>query len=239
MFVAILTAANLKSVNLVANFNALFVLVQVAIIVVFIFLVVQGCTKGKGWDRLVAANCLISQIAHYLDYHQATIVCRFSVLAAVDDSDKRRRTLQPSLKSYFSLPASKSCGLIHASVLAIRSSRTLADLKTWMPMIGAFVRRRQQRLISCTTFVNTLVSGLRRMPVQSAVRDGAAITSSWSSTGWRPIPNGVPPALNVIISGLWLSALFLTSRDCHGVDLTLVRWWPLRSLIFRLTTLAS
>jgi putrescine importer len=48
LFVAILTAANLKSVNLVANFNALFVLVQVAIIVVFIFLVVQGCTKAKG-----------------------------------------------------------------------------------------------------------------------------------------------------------------------------------------------
>lgn len=48
MFVAILTAANLKSVNLVANFNALFVLVQVAIIVVFIFLVVQGLHKGEG-----------------------------------------------------------------------------------------------------------------------------------------------------------------------------------------------
>ncbi|ENZ4483619.1 amino acid permease, partial [Escherichia coli] len=41
-FVAILTAANLKSVNLVANFNTLFVLVQISIMVVFIFLVVQG-----------------------------------------------------------------------------------------------------------------------------------------------------------------------------------------------------
>ncbi|MDA4284292.1 Putrescine importer PuuP, partial [Escherichia coli] len=40
-FVAILTAANLKSVNLVANFNTLFVLVQISIMVVFIFLVVQ------------------------------------------------------------------------------------------------------------------------------------------------------------------------------------------------------
>ena len=47
-FVVILTAANLKSVNLVANFNALFVLVQVAIIAVFIFLVVQGLHKGEG-----------------------------------------------------------------------------------------------------------------------------------------------------------------------------------------------
>lgn len=47
-FVVILTAANLKSVNLVANFNTLFVLVQIAIMVVFIFLVVQGLHKGEG-----------------------------------------------------------------------------------------------------------------------------------------------------------------------------------------------
>ena len=70
MFVAILTAANLKSVNLVANFNALFVLVQVAIIVVFIFLVVQGCTKGKGWDRLVAATVYQPECAFDPDYHR-------------------------------------------------------------------------------------------------------------------------------------------------------------------------
>ncbi len=47
-FVAILTAANLKSVNLVANFNTLFVLVQISIMVVFIFLVVQGLHQGEG-----------------------------------------------------------------------------------------------------------------------------------------------------------------------------------------------
>jgi putrescine importer len=47
-FVAILTAANLKSVNLVANFNTLFVLVQISIMVVFIILVVQGLHKGEG-----------------------------------------------------------------------------------------------------------------------------------------------------------------------------------------------
>ncbi|MFY3762809.1 APC family permease, partial [Escherichia coli] len=39
-FVILITAINLKSVNLVANFNTLFVLAQVAIILVFIYLVV-------------------------------------------------------------------------------------------------------------------------------------------------------------------------------------------------------
>lgn len=48
-FVSILTAANLKSVNLVANFNTLFVLVQISIMVVFVILVVQGLHKGEGW----------------------------------------------------------------------------------------------------------------------------------------------------------------------------------------------
>ncbi|MBL1188572.1 APC family permease, partial [Escherichia coli] len=47
-FVIIITAINLKSVNLVANFNTLFVLAQIAIIVVFIFLVVRGLHNGEG-----------------------------------------------------------------------------------------------------------------------------------------------------------------------------------------------
>ncbi|MCL7680298.1 Putrescine importer PuuP, partial [Klebsiella pneumoniae] len=42
LYVGIMTLANLKSVNLVTNFNTLFVTVQVAIIVVFIFLVIHG-----------------------------------------------------------------------------------------------------------------------------------------------------------------------------------------------------
>ncbi|MBE8219361.1 amino acid permease, partial [Leptospira borgpetersenii serovar Ballum] len=46
LYVGIMTLANLKSVNLVANFNTLFVTVQVAIIVVFIFLVIHGLHKG-------------------------------------------------------------------------------------------------------------------------------------------------------------------------------------------------
>lgn len=47
-FVSILTAANLKALT-VANFNTLFVLVQISIMVVFVILVVQGLHKGEGW----------------------------------------------------------------------------------------------------------------------------------------------------------------------------------------------
>ncbi len=49
-FVAILTAANLKSVNLVANFNTLFVLVQISIMVdVCHSGWCRGCIKARGW----------------------------------------------------------------------------------------------------------------------------------------------------------------------------------------------
>jgi putrescine importer len=79
-FVAILTAANLKSVNLVANFNTLFVLVQIAIMVVFIFLVVQGLHKGEGVGTVWSLQPFISQNAHLIPIITgATIVC-FSFL---------------------------------------------------------------------------------------------------------------------------------------------------------------
>jgi len=79
-FVTILTLANLKSVNLVANFNTLFVLVQVSIMVVFVVLVVQGLHKGEGVGTVWSLQPFISQNAHLIPIITgATIVC-FSFL---------------------------------------------------------------------------------------------------------------------------------------------------------------
>ncbi len=79
-FVAILTAANLKSVNLVANFNTLFVLVQISIMVVFVILVVQGLHKGEGVGTVWSLQPFISENAHLIPIITgATIVC-FSFL---------------------------------------------------------------------------------------------------------------------------------------------------------------
>lgn len=75
-----MTAANLKSVSLVANFNTIFVLVQVAIILVFIFLVVQGLHKGEGVGKVWSLQPFVSENAHLLPIITgATIVC-FSFL---------------------------------------------------------------------------------------------------------------------------------------------------------------
>ena len=79
-FVTILTLANLKSVNPVANFNTLFVLVQVAIMVVFVILVVHGLHKGEGIGTVWSLQPFISENAHLIPIITgATIVC-FSFL---------------------------------------------------------------------------------------------------------------------------------------------------------------
>jgi putrescine importer len=52
VFVGIVTLLNLKSINMLANFNTFFVLIQLAIMVVFIVLVVQGLNKGEGYGEV-------------------------------------------------------------------------------------------------------------------------------------------------------------------------------------------
>lgn len=69
-FVLIMTAINLKSVNIVANFNTLFVLAQVMIIVVFIVLVIHGLHKGKGRHRLEPAALYQRKRTLAADYYR-------------------------------------------------------------------------------------------------------------------------------------------------------------------------
>lgn len=64
MFVLIMTLINIKSVNLVANFNTVFVLVQLAIIVVFIGLVIHGLNNGEGTATVLSTQPFFSEHAH-------------------------------------------------------------------------------------------------------------------------------------------------------------------------------
>ncbi|MEX0632667.1 APC family permease [Serratia ureilytica] len=69
-----------ESVNLVANFNTLFVLAQVAIILVFIYLVVRGLHNGEGMGTVWSLRPFLSENAHLLPIITgATILC-FSFL---------------------------------------------------------------------------------------------------------------------------------------------------------------
>ncbi|HBT4277508.1 TPA: APC family permease [Klebsiella pneumoniae] len=175
-FVAILTAANLKSVNLVANFNTLFVLVQISIMVVFVILVVQGLHKGEGVGTVWSLQPFISQNAHLIPIITgATIVC-FSFLGFDAVTTLSEETPDAAL-----------------------------------PEIALYVGGKLfQSIFLCTTFVNTLASGLASHASVSRLlyvmgRDNVFPERifGYVHPKWRT------PALNVIMVGIVaLSALF-------------------------------
>ncbi|EER4388544.1 APC family permease [Escherichia coli] len=175
-FVAILTAANLKSVNLVANFNTLFVLVQISIMVVFIFLVVQGLHKGEGVGTVWSLQPFISENAHLIPIITgATIVC-FSFLGFDAVTTLSEETPDAAL-----------------------------------PEIALYVGGKLfQSIFLCTTFVNTLASGLASHASVSRLlyvmgRDNVfpERVFGYVHPKWRT------PALNVIMVGIVaMSALF-------------------------------
>lgn len=60
LFVGIVTFMNLTSVNILANFNAFFVFIQVAIMIVFIVLVIKGLMNGEGTGEVFSMQPLFN-----------------------------------------------------------------------------------------------------------------------------------------------------------------------------------
>ncbi len=165
-FVAILTAANLKSVNLVANFNTLFVLVQISIMVVFIFLVVQGLHKGEGVGTVWSLQPFISENAHLIPIITgATIVC-FSFLgfdAVTTLSEETPDAARVIPKAIFLTAVYGGVIFIAASFfmqLFFPDISRFKDPDAALPEIALYVGGKLfQSIFLCTTFVNTLASG--------------------------------------------------------------------------------
>lgn len=183
-FVAILTAANLKSVNLVANFNTLFVLVQISIMVVFIFLVVQGLHKGEGVGTVWSLQPFISE--------NARVIPKAIFLTAV-------------YGGVIFIAASFFMQLFFPDISRFK------DPDAALPEIALYVGGKLfQSIFLCTTFVNTLASGLASHASVSRLlyvmgRDNVfpERVFGYVHPKWRT------PALNVIMVGIVaLSALF-------------------------------
>lgn len=78
--VAMMTLFNLRGIRLVAHFNILIVVLQVAIMVVFLGLVIHGVMQGEGRGTLVSIALFWSENAHVIPMITgATILC-FSFL---------------------------------------------------------------------------------------------------------------------------------------------------------------
>ncbi|ACR68235.1 APC family permease [Edwardsiella ictaluri] len=78
--VTMMTLFNLRGINLVANLNTGIVIVQVAIMIIFLGLVVHGITQGEGAGTLLSSRPFVSEDAHLIPMITgATILC-FSFL---------------------------------------------------------------------------------------------------------------------------------------------------------------
>lgn len=216
-FVTILTVINLKSVNLVANFNTLFVLVQICIMVVFIILVVQGLHKGEGVGTVWSLQPFISQNAHLLPIITgATIVC-FSFLgfdAVTTLSEETPNAARTIPKAIFLTAVYGGIIFIAASFfmqLFFPDNIRFKDPDAALPEIALYVGGKLfQSIFLCTTFVNTLASGLASHASVSRLlyvmgRDNVFPEKyfGYVHPKWRT------PALNVLMVGIVsLSALF-------------------------------
>lgn len=78
--VAMMTAFNLRGIKVVANLNSIIVVVQVAIMVVFLGLLIRGVYMGEGMGTLTSTKPFFSENAHVVPMITgATILC-FSFL---------------------------------------------------------------------------------------------------------------------------------------------------------------
>ncbi len=165
-FVAILTAANLKSVNLVANFNTLFVLVQISIMVVFIFLVVQDCIKEKALAPSGHFSRLSARTRTDPDYYRGDD-CLF-LLPRFRCGD---HALEETPDAARVIPKAIFLTAVYGGVIFIAASffmqlffpdiSRFKDPDAALPEIALYVGGKLfQSIFLCTTFVNTLASGL-------------------------------------------------------------------------------
>lgn len=215
-FVILITAINLKSVNLVANFNTLFVLAQVAIILVFIYLVVRGLHNGEGMGTVWSLRPFLSENAHLLPIITgATILC-FSFLGfdAVTTLCEETPDAAKVIPRAIFLTALYG-GVIFISVsffiqLFFPTIQTLSPTRRRAAGDRA-VRRRKlfQSIFLCVTFINTLASGLASHASVSRLLYVMGRDNVFPEKFFGYIhPKWRTPALNVLMVGLVaLSAL--------------------------------
>jgi len=209
-FVIIMTGINLRSVNLVANFNTLFVLVQVAIILVFIFLVIEGLKRGEGVGTVWSLRPFISKNAELLPIITgATIVC-FSFLGfdAVTTLSEETPDAAVTIRRAIILTALYG-GVIFISVsffiqLYFPTIRRFHHPNAALPEIALYVGGKLfQSIFLCTTFINTLASGLashasvtRLLYVMGRDRVFPEKFFGYVHPKWRT------PALNILMVGV-------------------------------------
>lgn len=217
VFVGIVTFLNLRSVNVLANFNTLFVLVQILIMVVFIILVIKGLNQGEGTGTVFSLQPFFVEGMNLpILITGATILC-FSFLGFDAVTTLSEETPNPEK----TIPKAILLTALWGGVIFITTSFFIQlffpDISRFkepdaaLPEIALYVGGKLfQSIFLCTTFVNTLASGLASHASVSRLlyvmgRDNV-FPEKWFAyihPKWRT------PAINVLIVGvISLSAWF-------------------------------
>ncbi|MFB7639820.1 APC family permease [Peribacillus butanolivorans] len=217
LFVGIVTILNLRSVNVLANFNTLFVLIQIAIMVVFIILVVKGLHNGEGTGQVFTIQPFINGGMNYSAIITgATILC-FSFLGFDAVTTLSEETPDPQK----TIPKAIFLTALWGGIIFITSSFFIQlffpDMSRFkepdaaLPEIALYVGGKLfQSIFLCATFVNTLASGLASHASVSRLLYVMGRDKVFPEKWFGFIhPKWKTPAINVVIVGvISLSSLF-------------------------------
>ncbi|MFJ7684765.1 APC family permease [Peribacillus butanolivorans] len=217
LFVGIVTILNLRSVNVLANFNTLFVLIQIAIMVVFIILVVKGLHNGEGTGQVFTIQPFINGGMEYSAIITgATILC-FSFLGFDAVTTLSEETPDPKK----TIPKAIFLTALWGGIIFITTSFFIQlffpDMSRFkepdaaLPEIALYVGGKLfQSIFLCATFVNTLASGLASHASVSRLLYVMGRDKVFPEKWFGFIhPKWKTPAINVVIVGvISLSALF-------------------------------
>jgi putrescine importer len=205
-FVTLISLINMRSINLVAHFNLLFVLVQVAIMSVFVYLCVRGLDQGEGLGTAWSLTPFVDEQTRFAALAAgATILC-FSFLGFDAVTCLSEETRDPGktipraifLTAYFIQAYFPTMQRFH-------------DQEAALPEIALYVGGKlfQSVFIACTV-INTIASGLASQTSVSRLlyvmgRDKVLPAGVFA----RLHPRYQTPVMNIAVVGLIsLSAIF-------------------------------
>ncbi|WP_042352126.1 APC family permease [Bacillus massiliigorillae] len=217
VFVGLVTFLNLTSVNILANFNAFFVFIQVAIMLVFIVLVIKGLMNGEGTGEVFSIQPLINEgINMSTLITGASLVC-FSFLGfdAVTTLSEETQDAKKTIPKAIFLTALWGGVIFIVTSYFIQSY--FPDISRFkhpdeaLPEIALYIGGKMfQSVILVLTFIPTFASGLAAHASVSRLlyvmgRD-RVFPKKWFA---YVHPKWKTPALNAILVGIIsLSAIF-------------------------------
>ena len=215
--VAFMTISNLRSIKSVANFNTLIVILQMGIVAAIVGLIIYGVAHGEGAGTLTSTRPFWSEGAHVVPMITgATILCfsflGFDGISSLSEETKDAERVIP--KAIFLTALIGGLVFIFASYflqLYFPDISRFKDPDAALPEIALYVGGKLfQSIFLCTTFVNTLASGLASHASVSRLLYVMGRDNVFPERVFGYIhPKWRTPALNVIMVGIVaLSALF-------------------------------